>query len=134
MWPWVYCSIALAATVTVEAIDSNGVRVRSAAGEVHVPACRGVSWEQFNSQKGAFEAVSGPSCGPDSAAIVIDSDGAEFPMDGILTHTAVPKAVSVVRAVVVFGEKCSKDLPFSFSGCARIRREYGPNLVVRSGR
>jgi hypothetical protein len=133
MWPWVYCSIALATTVSVEVMDSNGVRVRSAAGLVHVPACRGVSWEQFNPLKGAFEAVSGPPCGPDSAAIEIDSDGAEFPMDGMLSHSGVSEAVTVVRAVVVIGEKCRKNLPFSFSNCAVVRREYGPNLVIRTG-
>lgn len=133
MWLWVYCSIALATTVSVEAMGSSGVRVRTTGGVVHVPACRGVSWEWFDSKKGAFEAISGPPCGATSPAIVIDLGGVEFPMDGMLSHSGVSGAVSVVRAVVVVGEKCSTNLPFSFSDCGVVRREYGPNLVVRPG-
>jgi hypothetical protein len=132
MWLLAVVSSALAASVTIVADGPGAVRVQTAQGVAHVPACRGVSWERFDPEKGGFEAVSGPACGPTAPALRIDENGMRFSFDGVLPP-APASGVIVVRPVVVIGEKCRDSLPFELSQCAVVRPQRGPNLVLRPG-
>jgi len=125
-------SIALAGTVVIEVEGSDAVRVRAASGSVHLPACRGVMWERFVSENEGFEAISGPTCGRAEPALKVGQDGHLFPFDGVLPPPP-ETGLFVVRPVVVVGEKCRENQPFWLAGCAVVRREFGPNLVIRPG-
>ncbi len=129
MWLLALVSIAYATTLEIEVEGADSVRVRAKGEPAHIPVCRGVSWEVFDEEKAAFQALSGPPCGPSAPAVEVGVDGLLYTFDATLAG-AQSGRVSVVRAVVVYGEKCSFNKPFSLSQCADIRRVYGPNIVI----
>ena len=129
MWLLAFVSIAYATTLEIEAEGADGVRVRARDGVALIPACRGVSWEVFDEEKAVFQAISGPSCGPSGPALEVGDQWRQYPFDGNLSQ-AQTQRLTVVRAVVVYGEKCSKNVSFSLSQCGEVRRSHGPNMVL----
>jgi len=131
MWMWIGVSVALASEVEIVRSSPDSVLVKAASGVVHVPACRGVSWFLFNSDSGKFEATAASACGAMAPAIRIDEKGQEFAID--VSLPALPSVgFHILRPTVVFGEKCTEQVPFSLAKCADMRSIDGPHLVIRN--
>lgn len=88
--------------------------VRATGAAVHLPSCRGVTWQSFDAESGKYAPIDEPACGPLQPATRIDKDGTTFalPVD--------PGAARAVRAVVVVGLGCAPDAPFPLAGCAEV--------------
>jgi hypothetical protein len=120
-------TLAWASPVTIEAESPGVVRVRASSAPVFVPACGGVGWERFDENTGKFVALPTPPCGPLKPAIVVGSDG----LQATLSATLPGAGMHVVRAVVVFSEKCTENKPFPLADCSELAHVFGPNQVVR---
>lgn len=131
MWMWIGVSVALASEVKIVRSSPDSVLVKAESGVVHVPACRGVSWLLFNSDSGKFESTAAPACGAMAPAIRIDEKGQEFTVDVPLP--VLPSVgFHILRPTVVFGEKCTDQVPFSLARCTDIQSVSGPQLVIRN--
>lgn len=131
MWMWIGMSVAIASGVKIVTSGPDTVLVKAQSGVVHVPSCRGVSWFLFSPDTGTFEATAAPACGPLSPAIRIDEEGREFMIDVPLP--ALPSVgFHILRPTVVFGEKCTDQVPFPLAKCAQMGSVDGPQFVVRN--
>jgi hypothetical protein len=127
---WLWFGAALAGAVEIGVERPGVVRVRSTGAPVHVPACRGINWERFDTQKGRFVPVPGAPCGPLEPALRIDGEGRLFSLDVRLPP--LPKTgFHVVRAVVVVGQKCVGETPFPVAKCTDLETLEGPQMIVR---
>ena len=124
-------SLALANSVKIEAEGPGVVRVRATADPLYMPACAGVSWERFDQESGEFVPVSNSPCGPMAPAILVDDQGIKAELSGLLP-SAGQGGIHVVRAVVVFAEKCSDNKPFPLARCEGVGRLFGPNQTVHT--
>jgi hypothetical protein len=111
--------------IEVEPGDQPAVRVKAAAGEVAVPACRGVVWERFDAATDRYVPVPADPCGPLSNALFLDKEGIRFDL------SLDVDSAQVVRAVVVVGTGCAKERPFPLGRCASVVAVEGPTLTVR---
>jgi hypothetical protein len=122
---------ALAADLEFAVSSPGEVHLKAAADVVHVPACRGVTWDRFDDEKGVFVAVPGETCHALADAIKIDSEGHSFVVNVRLPP--LPKeGFHVVRPVVVYGLKCKDETPFPLSACDDFGVVKGPQLILRN--
>ena len=105
---------AAPATVHLTADRPPQVVIQAAEGlTVVVPACRGISWERFDTASGRFQAVAGAPCASGSGTRSVGPAGVTLTVPD-------PAPVGVVRATVVVGVGCAPDLPLEVAGCSRI--------------
>ena len=88
--------------------------VRATGGPVHLPSCRGLTWQAFDEKSTDYEPIPEPACGPSQPAQRIDKDGTQFRLE------ADPGSAQAVRAVVVVGVGCTEGRPFPLADCASV--------------
>lgn len=100
--------------------------VRATGAPVHLPSCRGVTWQSFDAESGEYAPIDEPACGPLQPATRIDKDGTMFalPVD--------PGSARAVRAVVVVGIGCAADAPFPLADCASVSVVESPPAMLRA--
>jgi hypothetical protein len=118
------------AAVTVEVKPSApgappSIVVRATGGPVHVPGCRGVTWQSFDVESGNYAPIDEDACGPLQPAVRIDKDGTEF------TLPSDPGSAQAVRAVVVVGVGCRADRPFPLADCTAVSVVEGAPAMLR---
>ena len=122
---------ALASDLEIAVSSPGEVHLKAVGGAVHVPACRGVTWDRFDDEKGEFVAVPGETCHGLANAIKIDSEGHSF-MINVRLPPLPEEGFHVVRPVVVYGMKCKDEAPFPLSACGDFGVVKGPQLVLRN--
>jgi hypothetical protein len=88
--------------------------VRATGEPVHLPACRGLTWQSFDEKSTEYEPIPEPACGPSQPAQRIDKDGTRFRLE------ADPGSAQAIRAVVVVGVGCTDGRPFPVAGCKAV--------------
>ena len=94
---------------------------------VHIPVCRGVSWERFDEERSVYVAVPADPCGGLSPARTLDKEATRFGLSSAV------KTGDVVRAVVVVGHGCLDGRPFPLAACERVETVVGPTMTVKRG-
>jgi hypothetical protein len=122
---------ALASDLEIAVGRPGEVHLKAASGIVHVPACRGVTWDRFDDEKGVFVAVPGETCHALSNAIKIDSDGHSFSVN-VRLPPLPETGFHMVRPVVVYGLKCKDEAPFPLASCGDFGVVKGPQFVLRN--
>ena len=95
---------------------------------VHIPMCRGVSWERFDEDRSVYVAVPADPCGGLSPARTLDKEATRFGL------SAPVDTGDVVRAIVVVGHGCENGRPFPLAACERVETVVGPTMTVKRGR
>ena len=101
------------------------VRVLAAHGQVHLPACRGVTWQQYDAEAGAWIVGSPPACGAISDAVPVGSTPVDFSAGEGL------KKGDVIRPVFAVGIGCASEKPIALAKCKEFQTQVGPNVTVR---
>lgn len=122
---------ALASDLEIAVGSPGEVHLKATSGTVHVPACRGLTWDRFDDEKGVFVAVPGETCLALSNAIKIDSDGRSFAVN-VRLPPLPETGFHLVRPVVVYGLKCEEETPFPLASCGDFGVVKGPQMVLRS--
>jgi hypothetical protein len=124
-------SMALASELQIAVGRPGEVHLAASGQVVHVPTCRGLTWDLFDTEKGIFVPVAGVPCQAMSDAIKIDSVGRTFTVNVRLPP--LPKSgFHIVRPVVAYGLKCKDETPFPLASCSKLGVERGPQMVLRN--
>ena len=102
------------------------VRVMATADPVHVPSCRGVTWEGFDEETGEYAPLVAGPCQPVQPASRIDKSGTRYELD------ADPGSAQAVRAVVVVGIGCREGQPFPLAKCTSLSVVEGPPMFLKA--
>ena len=131
MWMWIVGSVAMGNGPQIVVSGPDEVRVSALDDPIFVASCRGVQWELFNPNTKNFEPAMVPACKETQPAHRIDKTGQLFPLTAMLPP--VPEVgFHVVRPIVVYGEKCRENVPFSMAECHNLEVVSGPQMAVRN--
>ncbi len=131
MWMWILGAVALAGGPQIAVSGPGEVRLSAPENPVFVAACRGVQWELFNPNSNDFEPTMVPACEETKPAHQIDANGQLFSLTARLPPLP-DVGFHVVRPIVVYGEKCRENVPFSMAGCESVATVFGPQIAVRN--
>jgi hypothetical protein len=111
--------------VTASAEPEPFVEVTASVLDVSLPACRGVVWERFDPDARVFLPISASPCAAMSPSTPVEAAALRFALDGD------PQGSQVIRAVVVVGLGCRKNVPFELAGCKQVVSVKGPNINLK---
>ena len=104
------------------------VELTAVGDAAFVPACRGVTWERFDTEERAFVPIAGPACAAGEAALRLEAEAVRFVAPELSFSGAV-----TVRPVVVVGVGCQEGLPLELAGCQRVVPVSGPTIALSGG-
>ena len=130
MWVWLLGSFVWAGGLEIAVGEAGEVHITAPSEPVHIASCRGVQWELFNPETKVFEPAMTPACEGLKPAFRIDQKGRTFRLDAMLPPLP-DVGFHVVRPVVVFGSKCTDNVPFPLADCGDLSSVSGPQMSVR---